>query len=87
MSKNLRERAELTANELNDILGISGDTHSREVVDAIEQVIIKALIDERKRCADVARSCHADDAAKAEEVAEEINRVRSVLITNLSAMR
>ncbi len=87
MTKSLRERAEQTAQELNTILGISENTHSKEVVDAIENAIIKALIDERKRCADVALNCCADDAQKAKEISEEINRVRSVLITNLSAMR
>ena len=87
MSKNLRERAELTAQELNSILGISEENQSKEVADAIENAIIKALIDERKRCADVAAQCCADDAKKAKEISEEVNRVRSVLITNLSAMR
>ena len=87
MSKNLRERAESTAQELQEILGISDKSHSKEVADAIENSIIKALIDERHRCADVARQCFADDDDKAKRVSDEISRVRSVLITNLSAMR
>ncbi len=87
MSKNLRERAEITAGEIQDILGITHETHPREIADAIEKSIIKALVDERQRCANVAKDCLDDDAEKAKRVADEIGRVRSVLITNLSAMR
>ena len=87
MSKNLRERAETTARELQEILGVSDDSHSAEVADAIEKSIIKALIDERNRCATVAKQYCADDADKGNAISDEISRVRSVLITNLSAMR
>jgi hypothetical protein len=87
MTKNLRERAEITARELQEILGVSDDSHSAEVADAIEQSIIKALVDERQRCADVAKKYCAEDADKGSAISDEISRVRSVLITNLSAMR
>ena len=87
MSKNLRERAEDTAREVQKILGRSNKNHPKEVADAIEHAIINALVEERQRCADVARICCADDAEKAKHVAEEISRVKSVLITNLSSMR
>ena len=87
MTKNLRERAESTARELQDILGITDDSHSKEVADAIEKSIIKALVDERQRCAEVAKKYCADDADKGSAISDEISRVRSVLITNLSAMR
>jgi len=87
MSKNLRERAESTATELQNILGVSDDSHSSEVADAIEEAIIKALIDERNRCATVARDYFGDDAENAKKLHDEISRVRSVLITNLTAMR
>ncbi len=87
MEKNLKERAEDTAQELSEILGLTSDKHSKEIADAVENAIIKALLDERKRCADVARDYCSDDAKKAKEISEEIGRVRSVLITNLSAMR
>lgn len=86
MVKNLRERAEDTARELHSILGVSDESHSKEVVDAIETAIIKALVDERQRCADVALNYY-DDKSRGKKLSEEINRVRSVLITNLSAMR
>ena len=87
MTKSLRERAKITARELQEILGISDDSHSAEVADAIEKSIIKALVDERQRCADVAKKCCAEDADKGSAISDEISRVRSVLITNLSAMR
>jgi hypothetical protein len=87
MTKNLRERAEETAKDVQSILGISNDDHPKEVADAIEQAIIKALVDERHRCADLALVCCAEDGDRAQRVADEIRKVRSVLITNLSAMR
>lgn len=87
MSKNLRERAEETAQDVLNILGTSDDNHPKEVADAIENAIIKALVGERERCADVAMVCCSDDNDKAKRVADEIRRVRSVLITNLESMR
>jgi len=87
MSKNLRERAEETAKEVQNLLGRSNKNHPKEVADAIEQAIINALVEERHRCADVARMCCADDAEKAKQVSDEISRVKSVLISNLSSMR
>ncbi|MCF6320545.1 MAG: hypothetical protein L3J32_02105 [Rhizobiaceae bacterium] len=87
MSKNLRERAEITALELQEILGAANGAKSGEIADAIEQAIIKALVEERQRCAEVARGYYADDSDKGDAIADEISRVRSVLITNLSAMR
>jgi predicted Zn-ribbon and HTH transcriptional regulator len=87
MSRNLRERAEDTAQEVQKILGRSNKNHPKEVADAIEHAIINALVEERQRCADVARICCADDAEKAKHVSEEIARVKSVLISNLSSMR
>ncbi len=87
MSRNLRERAEDTAKEVQNILGISNDEHPKEVADAIEKAIIKALVDERNYCADVAQAYCAKNEDKAHRVAEEIRKVKSVLITNLSSMR
>lgn len=87
MSKNLHERAVSTSAEVLKILGHAKDDHAQEVTDAIEHAIIRALIDERDRCADLALECCSEDSEKAKEVSEEIRRVKSVLITNLSSMR
>lgn len=87
MSRNLRERAEDTAKEVQNILGIANDEHPKEVADAIEKAIIKALVDERYHCADVAQAYCTKNEDKAHRVAEEIRKVKSVLITNLSSMR
>ena len=87
MTKNLRERAEATAQEVREILGISPTDHPKEIADAIEHAIIRALVAERHRCADMALEGYTETNAKAELVAEEIRQVRSVLITNLSSMR
>ena len=87
MTKNLRKRAEITANEIQDILGVTHLTHSQEIVDAIEKSIIKALVEERQRCAKIAKDYFKDNEEKAKQLSDKIGRVRSVLITNLSAMR
>jgi hypothetical protein len=87
MTKNLRERAEITASEIQDILGVTHETHPQDIADAIEKSIIKALVDERHRCANIAKGYLNDDAEKAKQLSDQIGRVRSVLITNLTAMR
>ncbi len=87
MTKSLRERAETAAKEVQEILGLTADTHPKEIADAIERTITNALLEERKRCADVASKCYKDDREKAISIAEEINRVNTALIANLSALR
>ena len=87
MSKNLRERAEDTAKEVREILGVSPDDHPTEVVDAIEHAIIRALIEERDRCADMIHDHMDEDSQKAKYVSDKVRAVKSVLITNLNSMR
>jgi len=87
MSKNLRERAEVTAREVQEILGIAEDNHPKEVADAIEHAIIRALIEERHRCADMIHDHMEEDSQKAQYVSEKVRAVNSVLMTNLNSMR
>ncbi|NQV84991.1 MAG: hypothetical protein HQ494_14360 [Rhodospirillales bacterium] len=87
MTKSLRERAEAATKEVQEILGISVDTHPKEIADALEKTITMALLEERRRCADVASKCYGEDRDKAHKVAEEVNRVNTALIANLSALR
>jgi hypothetical protein len=87
MSKNLRERAEATADEVWNILGITEESQSKEVVDAIENAIIRALIEERQRCADMIHSHMEGDAQKAKYVSDKVRAVKSVLMTNLNSLR
>jgi hypothetical protein len=87
MTETLRTRAENTAREVQKIMGVSAGEHSQEIADAIEQAIIRALVEERQRCADMALECGAKHTDKAHEISEEIRQVKSVLIANLSAMR
>jgi hypothetical protein len=86
--KSLRERALETSKKVQDILKIDCANHEREVVMAIEQAIIDALLQERERCASVAydQVC-AEDRDKAHKVAEEIRRIRTALSVNLESMR
>ena len=87
MTKSLRERAEEATQDVQKILGVSADEHPQEVADAIERTIIKALLEERHRCADLAFQCCEEDKDKAHKVAEEIRRVNTALMANLSSMR
>ncbi len=87
MTKSLRERADAATKEVQKILGVSADTHPKEIADALERTIINALLEERRRCADVASNCFKDDQDKGQLVAEEINRINTALIANLSSMR
>jgi len=87
MAQTLRERADKTTREVQEIFGVSPETHSKEIADAIEQAIIRALVEERQRCADVALKCCSEDMDKAHKISEEIRRVKSVLVSNLSSMR
>ncbi len=87
MTKSLRERAEDTTKEVQKILGVASGEHPKEIADAIEQTIINALLEERHRCADLAFQCCEEDQDKAHKVAEEIRRVNTALVANLSSMR
>ena len=87
MPLSLRERAEAVTKEVQDILGVSADTHPKEIADAVERTIINALLEERQRCAAVAFKCCSEDLDKAHKIAEEINRINTALVANLSSMR
>ncbi len=87
MTESLRERAETATKEVQDILGVSADTHPKEIADALERTIINALLEERQRCAAVAFKFCGDDRKKAQSIAEEINRTNTALVANLSSMR
>lgn len=88
MSKSLRERAEETTDKIQEILGVTTDQYPKAIVDAIEQTIIKALLEERERCAMIAyEQCCDEDIDQADKVSNEIRRIRTALIANLSSMR
>ena len=87
MATSLRERADAATKEVQDILGVSADTQPKEIADAIERAITNALLEERKRCTDVASKCCGDDRAKGQTIADEINRINTALVANLSSMR
>ncbi len=60
MTRSLRERTESATKEVQEILGVTADSHPTEVADAIEQAITTVLLEERKRCAEVASQCWKD---------------------------
>ena len=86
--KSLRERAQEASIKVQGILNTNDVEHEMEVVKAIEQAIIDALLQERERCATVAfdQVC-VEDRDKAHKVAEEIRRIRTALAVNLGSMR
>ena len=85
---NLRNRAESAAAGVFETLAASPTKdQARSVVEQIEKVLIDALLEEGKRCADVAREFCAADQALARNVAREVRRSNEVLIANLSSMR
>ena len=86
--KSLRERAIEVSDKVQTILNTNDVEHKMEVVKAIEQAIIDALLQERERCASVAydQVC-SEDRDKAHKVAEEIRRIRTALSANLNSMR
>lgn len=87
-SKSLRERAEETKLKVQKILDVSCAGHDEEVIKAIEETIIEALLEERERCAAVAYDhvCE-EDRDRAHKLSDEIKRIRNVLKTNLDSMR
>jgi len=86
--KSLRDRAEETKTKIQELLDISCSGHDDEVIKAIEQAIIEALLDERERCAHVAYThCCEEDLDKAHKIRNEIKSVRTALVTNLESMR
>jgi len=88
LPKSLRERAEETKLKIQKILDVSCAGHDDEVIKAIEETIIGALLEERERCATVAYDhvCE-EDRDRAHKVSEEIKRVRNALAANLDSMR
>jgi len=86
--KSLRDRAEATKLRVQEILDISCSGHDEEVIKAIEETIIQALLEERERCATVAfdHVCE-EDRDRAHKVSEEIKRVRTALTANLNSLR
>ncbi len=86
--KSLRERADEVTQKVQEILGVSADSHPKEVADAVEKAIIAALLEERERCATVAyEQCCEEDMDKAHKVADEVRRLRTALVANLTSMR
>lgn len=72
---------------MQKILGLSVEDHPKEISDNIEKTIIHALLEENHRCADVAFKFLNEDLVKAKHVAEEIRRINTMLVSNLSSMR
>ena len=85
-TKSLKERAETTSKDIQNLLGGAADAYPKEITEALEKTITEALLVERGRCAEVALNC-VDDRDKAKLVSEEIKRVNTALVANLSALR
>ncbi len=85
---NLRDRAEGAAAGVFETLAATPtEDQERKVTELIEKAVIDALLEEGKRCADVARRCCAADDDLARKVAREVRLSNVALIANLSALR
>ncbi len=83
-----RERAEDAAKAVFDVMQASPtDGQTKQVVDAVEQAIVEAVLDEQQRCVHVAMDCCSADRDLAHKLGEEIRRSEVALIANLSALR
>ena len=88
MRENLSIDAQKVTHEIFDILGVRpSGTQGDKIVQAIEQVIVKALEISVERSANAATEFLATDRRLGDEVAEEIRLANKVLISNLSALR
>ena len=85
---NLRNRAESAAAGVFETLAAAPtEDQAKRVTEQIEKVLIDALIEEGRRCADVARNFCAADRDLARNVAREVRLSNEALIANLSALR
>ncbi len=84
----VRNRAEYTAEVICDLLetGPNADL-ATAIADAVEKEIIEAVLDESKRCVQVAHTCCSPDLDKAHKIAEGIKRTHTAMIANLSSLR
>ena len=84
----LRNRAERAAAGVFETLAASPtEDQAKRVTVQIEKALIDVLLQEGKRCADVARDCCAADHDLARKVAREVRLSNEALIANLSALR
>ena len=85
---NLRNRAESAAAGVFETVAASPtEDQARRVTKQIVKALIETLLEEGKRCADVARDCCAPDHDLARKVAREVRLSNEALIANLSSMR
>ncbi len=82
------ELADNAAKSITEILEASpSEDQAKNSTQAIEEAIIKAVLDERSRCATVARDVCSPDQDMAHKISAEIKRANAALIANLSSMR
>lgn len=80
--------ADEAAREILQDLDVSTDDDKTAMTSrAIERAIIKAVLDVRSQCVDVALDCAAADKDMAHKIADQIRQANNVLIANLSSMR
>lgn len=86
----IRDYADKAAKEIYEALGASpSDDQAKQTVNIIEQSVIKAVLDMRSQCADVAKGYVGSGAKQdmAHQIADEIRRANIALIANLSSLR
>ncbi len=84
----INDRAAKAVEEIAKALDVQpSDAQAKSVDDIVQQAIIKAVLEERSRCATVATNfCNADHDL-ANKIQAEIRADEAALIANLSAFR
>ena len=63
------------------------DEQAAAVAAVIQEAVIKAALESRSKCVDVARECCTDHKDLAHKITEEIRLANNALVANLSSMR
>lgn len=63
------------------------EEQAKAVAAVIQEAVIKAALESRSKCVDVARECCSADRDLAHKITEEIRLANNALIANLSSMR
>ena len=88
MTDNIRKYSSAAASQIFEALGTTPSKEQTEqAVRAVEQAVIKAVLDVRSECVDAALNCASADEDIAHKIAKEIRQANNVLIANLSSMR
>ena len=84
----INDLAAKAVEEIAKVLDVQpSDARAKSVDDIVQQAIINAVLEERRRCATVATNVCTADQGLGHKIQAEIRADEAVLIANLSALR